>query len=1055
MRQMCSAAANPSSMMNEVEKAWWHSMDPGLIRNYRKCMLRTLASILMRQAKRPSSQLPLICRRLEEQLLKSSESLVAYLDKNSLKDRLRTIAKRAKEKSKLNQDDVLKNDDKDKLVDKAVSLLDTMPRDAVALHIKSVKSDIIKEYGLRALENATKNHKLAWIFSEPVDPIKLGLSDYFQVIQHPMDLGTIRKRLEQFEYYDLDQIESDVSLTFSNAILYNGAQSDIGKAAKELNDAIIRCIHDEKNLLLQDNPKSDGRCRLCHRGHLPLTPLAYRCDGPGCEGQRIRRGAPSFFDPVGRRRYCRTCLEKQQFNIDKFIREKAGDDDDAEEPWVQCSRCDSWVHQVCALFNGRANHSDVIYICPYCWKQQDTDNICKVDNTDEKKISSQKWRVAELPTTPLSIALESRLSTLMKSFMVPGEQNEPSHLLVREVSNIIEEHSIKPRFLEHVKPTVKTIQTRSRCITLFQTIDGVDVVLLCMYVYEYEQPGSNERRLYLSYLDSVNFLRPKHARTAVYHELLVGYLGDAKRRGFHTAHIWACPPKRGDDYIFNVKPKYQRTPSDDRLRKWYNAALEKAKNEGIVVNITTFWDDLLAPLVSETESNNNDQFLTSLPYFDGDWWCSEVERLLEADAKAKQAAEQEAARADDDADTVSGYTSTKSGSPNSASSRKPPKKKRKKLTTARQRTVIEPPSVISRLAKTMQLMKDSFLVAHLEPRSYIESTGETEIKHEDASEEGSDELKHCPSQESMPKVSPPPSPTINAASKMDMNENLADEHKHEEESNVCATTSAICTNKSVSSDILCSRQHFLDVCQGNHYQFDELRRAKHSTMMVLYHMHNPEAPLFPSSCARCGIEIGDGARSPTHAICRSCQQKAHAEPRGIRVRRLSARAAAAVADKSYGRSVPPIVLSRAATFGTRSSMAAIAQHQQEEQQKAHPEAKERADKARILNSLLRLLDHATVCDKSECPVTQCANMKQQILHLKNCGIPNRHNDCRDCRRIYSLLQFHARSCRHPQCPVFLCDAFKKRVAQATNALAAATTTTEVADATPTTNDAGG
>ncbi|CAM9909652.1 unnamed protein product, partial [Hapterophycus canaliculatus] len=32
--------------------------------------------------------------------------------------------------------------------------------------------------------------------------------------------------------------------------------------------------------------------------------------------------------------------------------------------------------------------------------------------------------------------------------------------------------------------------------------------------------------------------------------------------------------------------------------------------------------------------------------------------------------------------------------------------------------------------------------------------------------------------------------------------------------------------------VLDTRQTFLNLCQGNHYQFDMLRRAKHSSMMV-------------------------------------------------------------------------------------------------------------------------------------------------------------------------------------------------------------------------------
>lgn len=82
----------------------------------------------------------------------------------------------------------------------------------------------------------------------------------------------------------------------------------------------------------------------------------------------------------------------------------------------------------------------------------------------------------------------------------------------------------------------------------------------------------------------------------------------------------------------------------------------------------------------------------------------------------------------------------------------------------------------------------------------------------------------------------------------------------------------------LESEFFDTRQAFLSLCQGNHYQYDTLRRAKHSSMMVLYHLHNPTAPAFVTTCNICflDIEAGQGWRCevcPEYDVCNDCYHK--------------------------------------------------------------------------------------------------------------------------------------------------------------------------------------
>ena len=76
------------------------------------------------------------------------------------------------------------------------------------------------------------------------------------------------------------------------------------------------------------------------------------------------------------------------------------------------------------------------------------------------------------------------------------------------------------------------------------------------------------------FFNVVEYFRPRKHRTAVYHEILVAYLDWLRRRGFKAAHIWSCPPQRGNNFIFWCHPLHQKTPTRDRLSGWYGNMLK-------------------------------------------------------------------------------------------------------------------------------------------------------------------------------------------------------------------------------------------------------------------------------------------------------------------------------------------------------------------------------------------------------------------------------------------------------------------------------------------------
>lgn len=72
------------------------------------------------------------------------------------------------------------------------------------------------------------------VFSEPVDPEEL--PDYHDIIDHPMDFGTVREKLSSGKYSSLEQFEKDVFLISSNAMRYNASDTVYFRQARAIHE---------------------------------------------------------------------------------------------------------------------------------------------------------------------------------------------------------------------------------------------------------------------------------------------------------------------------------------------------------------------------------------------------------------------------------------------------------------------------------------------------------------------------------------------------------------------------------------------------------------------------------------------------------------------------------------------------------------------------------------------------------------------------------------------------------------------------------------------------
>ncbi|KAJ2885403.1 hypothetical protein FB639_001779, partial [Coemansia asiatica] len=141
-------------------------------------------------------------------------------------------------------------------------------------------------------------HQSAFPFSRPVDVNLDGCPTYYDVIKNPMDLSTIKRKLDSRKYTDPSDFEADMRLMFNNCYTFNPSGTLVYDMGKELEAAFDK-EWKASGLLSAGNPSksSSGQVTTTSTGKAAAAAVSSSEDASFDQSARKRKSGGSIISP--------------------------------------------------------------------------------------------------------------------------------------------------------------------------------------------------------------------------------------------------------------------------------------------------------------------------------------------------------------------------------------------------------------------------------------------------------------------------------------------------------------------------------------------------------------------------------------------------------------------------------------------------------------------------------------------------------------------------------------------------------------------------------------